>query len=71
MRKGCRGKMHVEIVGTAQHRHIQPIRASEGADYEELVPGRTSCVFVLQMPDGKKVLAEVTEETFEKYISLV
>ena len=59
--------MQVEIVDTVEHRYIHPQKAADGTRVEELIPGRTSHSFILQMPDGKRVLAEVSEEVFESY----
>ncbi len=58
--------MQVEIVDAIEQRHIYSEKAQDGR-VTELVPGRTSFSFVLKMPDGKKVMAEVPETAFENY----
>jgi molybdopterin-binding protein len=58
--------MQVEIVDAIEQRHIYSDKAFDG-QIVELVPGRTSCAFVLKMPDGRKIVAEVSEEAFDNY----
>jgi len=61
--------MQVEIVDVVEHRYIYKSMAPDGTTIAELIPGRSCCAFVLKMPDGKHVVAEVSEEDFKIYLA--
>jgi hypothetical protein len=60
-------QMQIEIVCSVEHRYIHPIKQADGTTVDELIPGRSVFGLVLELPNGKRIFAEVSEEAFASY----